>query len=301
MLGGLKQVNQKIDSIIYRVKAKQYKRLPVWKNHIHNVPYPATDWEALDQDIQKACRDHGVPYKTFEVDKPSYDRFKSHYALPAMSLYALNCREKKFMEHYVAFTLLGLKAGERYVDIASESSPFPEMARQRSGIDAYSQDLSYPDGIRGHQIGSSADSMPVPDAWADKASLQCAFEHFEGPIDTNFMKEISRVLKPGGKCVIVPLYTEATPLNIYDPILYKHYDINKADDTATVIAEIGLGGYFERVYSPETLDRILLPDLGLNYTIYKIEHPESAITDRSAHSVSLVQRIRYALLVEKTN
>jgi len=300
MLGGLKQVNQKIDSIIYRLKAKQYKRLPVWKNHVHNIPYPATDWDKLDQDIQSACKKHGVPYKTFEVSKADYDQFKRHYALPAMSLYALNCREKKFMEHFVAFTLLDLKAGDRYIDIASESSPFPEMLRKRSGIDAYSQDLSYPAGIRGKEIGSSADTMPVADAWADKASLQCAFEHFEGSIDTNFIKELARVLKPGGKCVIVPLYTEATPLNIYDPILYKHYDAQTADDTATVIAEISLGGYFERVYSPETLDRIFLPDLGLNYTLYKVQHPERAVTDTSEHSVSLVKRVRYALVVEKT-
>ncbi len=37
-------------------------------------------------------------------------------------------------------------------------------------------------------------------------SLQCAYEMFMGEDDINFFKEMSRILKPGGKVVISPLY-----------------------------------------------------------------------------------------------
>jgi SAM-dependent methyltransferase len=295
------QIAQKMHSLTYKLRARRFKRSRVWRTHPHNKELAPTDWQAVQQGIAALCRDGGIALDELRIDKNDYAEFKRRLKLPPLSLYALNCREKKFMEHYIAFKLLNLQPNQRYLDIASESSPFPDLARRRLGLETYSQDLTYPAGIRGHRIGSSADQLPIPADWADGASLQCAFEHFQGQIDTNFIRELARVLKPGGKCVIVPLYMHHEPLNIYDPILYSDWNDSKADSGATIVAEIDLGGHFERIYSPETLKRILIRGIGLSYHVFCITGL-NAIAEAEAmsrHESGPLQRVRYALLVEK--
>jgi SAM-dependent methyltransferase len=296
----LRQIRQKMGTLVYRNKAKRFRRSPYWERHPDNIRRAPTDWEVLHADLEAECAAKGIPLEDFEVDPPEYARFKEQVRLPAWSLYAVSCREKKMIEHFVSFKLLDLRPGERYLDVASESSPFPGIFRRRLGVDAYSQDLTYPEGVHGHRIGSSADDLPVPNRWVDKASLHCAFEHFEGEVDSGFVRELARCLKPGGRCVIVPVYLDENPFNLYDPILYERWDAERADPEATVVAEVALGGYFERIYSPATFARrVLLPDLGLRYRMFRITGKDEAVEDRSRRSLNQVHRVRYALLIEK--
>ena len=57
-----------------------------------------------------------------------------------------------------------------------------------------------------HKIGGDAASLPVPDGFATKMALHCSLEHFESDSDIRFFQEAHRVLSPGGKLVVVPLY-----------------------------------------------------------------------------------------------
>lgn len=296
----MNQLLQKIDSITYMVRAKLYSRSREWLSHRHNRDFPDTDWKTLHRDLAAECRRHDVPLLEMKIDANDFENFMDQFRLSPLSLYARGCREKKMMEHYVAFRLLDLKPGDRYIDIASENSPFPELARQQLGLKTYSQDLTYPPGFRGDRIGSSADRLPVNDSWVDGTSLQCAFEHFQGDIDTNFIRELARVLKPGGRCVVVPLYMGQKALNIYDPILYADWNDANADPDAEVIAEIALGGHFERVYAPSTLKRILVPGIGLYYRLYHVVDKEKVFPSISPGSLEQLARVRYALLVEKS-
>ena len=48
--------------------------------------------------------------------------------------------------------------------------------------------------------------MPLPDGFCTKMALHCSFEHFEGDADSGFIQEAARVLRPGGRLCILPLY-----------------------------------------------------------------------------------------------
>lgn len=292
-------VRQKLDSFSYSMSAKKFRKSAEWKKHHHNIPLPKTNWNELHQQVLEICDQFSVDTKTFIVDKADYRRFKEKFAPPKLALYAINCRDKKMMEHYIAYELLQLKEGERYLDVASENSPFPEMLRKRMGVEAFSLDLTYKPGIHGYQIGASAEQIPVKEGWIEKASLQCAFEHFQGDIDRNFIRELSRTLKPDGKCVILPLYMCEKLLNIYDPICYNSWNNNMADNDATIIAEVGLGGHYERFYDPISLRRIFIPDIGLKYTLHKIKGKKAALDKTDRYTLETVSRIRYALEIEK--
>lgn len=177
------------------------------------------------------------------------------------------------MEHFISYKLLNLVKGDYYIDIASENSPFPNMFR-KIGINAFSQDLKYPTGINKYKIGSSADELPIEDNSVEKISLQCAFEHFCENVDMNFIKELSRVLKPDGTCCIVPLYMASYHLNIVVPL--HDYKMIKLDGEAQVFAEPNLGGIFEREYTPEKLRRrVIMKNIGLEYSLVLINISEN--------------------------
>lgn len=280
-------IYRKISSVIRQRKGSVYSRSIEWENHPLNIPEANINFEKIDSELLslKHCR-----IVDFYVNPAEYKDFNDKIKFGC--LYAVSCRSKKIVEHFVAFKVLELRSGDTYIDVGSQDSPFPRVLR-KLGINAFSQDIEYKPGIHNRHIGSSADNIPMPDSSVDKISMQCAFEHFNGDVDTYFIKELSRILKPGGKCCIVPLYLSNTFTNYVDP----SYDYSRVmfDDGAKVIGEVNLGGIFERKYSVESLDhRILLRDIGLEYTILMIKNAESVSKS------PMVNRIRYVLLIKKT-
>ena len=113
---------------------------------------------------------------------------------------------EKGLEHFVAAGLLGLRAGQVCIDVASQHSPAPEIYERLHGAVVYTQDLVYRPGVHGRRIGGSASELPLPSGFADAMVLHNAFEHFEGDADTAFIREAARVLKPGGRLCILPLF-----------------------------------------------------------------------------------------------
>ena len=118
-------------------------------------------------------------------------------------------RESKVLEYFVSLKLLPVESTDVVIDVASERSVFPEMIHETIGAQVFRQDLIYPPGLFGDRIGGSAAAMPVPAAFAHKLFLHNSFEHFEGGIDTEFVAEAWRVLKPGGAVCIVPHISRA--------------------------------------------------------------------------------------------
>jgi SAM-dependent methyltransferase len=148
-----------------------------------------------------------------------------------------------------------------YIDIAStEDSPYLELLRLLARTrHVYRQDLIFPAGIHGDRIGGSAEQLPLADSSVDAMTLHCSFEHFEGEADTGFIREVGRVLRPGGRVCIVPLYLGEYAFIMSDPAW--GYGI-KPDPGASVHFYPRWGERYGRFYSSSTFrERVHAPAL----------------------------------------
>lgn len=281
----------KSSSAVHRLRTRFFRKTKKWKDHPYNREPPNNDWAQIDHDLVALCRQFPFTMADFVIDGAEYSTFKTRF-WPGR-LYAVGYKDKKIMEHYVSYRLLDLKREDSYIDVASENSPFPAIFQRNLGLETFSQDLSYKAGVHGNRIGSSADNMPIGKESVDKISLHCAFEHFCQDVDKNFIHELRRVLRPQGRCVIVPLYLASRHLNVIDPV--SDYECIQFDPGSLVIGETDLGGVFERYYSPKSLERILIPNIGLRYEIFRIKIPESVWESATKG----LDRVRYALRITR--
>jgi len=163
--------------------------------------------------------------------------------------------------------LIDFKKTDTYVDIGSWLSPFPDLIRP-TVAKVYCQDIAYRPGFYQDQIGCNASCIPLPAESIDIMTLHCTFEHFEKNNDTLFIREAARLLKPGGRCFIIPLYLEAEFINLTDPSLFSLERI-EFDQEARIIRRFGFLNRFGRIYSPEALiNRVLSAATGLQATVY---------------------------------
>ena len=117
---------------------------------------------------------------------------------------------EKLLEHFVAWKFLSLDKScyTPYVDIAAGGSPWALFLRNR-GIDACAIDISIsPEFIsESCYLRQDATKTDFGNGSVGGASLQCAYEMFSENQDVTFLQELGRILKPGGRAVISPLYT----------------------------------------------------------------------------------------------
>jgi SAM-dependent methyltransferase len=202
---------------------------------------------AIDEEVVlRALEASPIPVERRSFDVAAYRRWleRADYAAHAPGYYTHNLPEKS-LEHYATATLLGLERGAgdgsdreaaaggqsveernhssmrplRLIDIAAQSPVAADLFARMYGVEAYVQDLDFADGVRGREIGGDAAAMPVGDDFADAMTLHCSFEHFEGDADSRFIGEVARVLRPGGRCVIAPLYLFQYHATLTNPIL----------------------------------------------------------------------------------
>jgi SAM-dependent methyltransferase len=198
-------------------------------------------------------------------------------------------REQKLLEYFVSLQLLAPRAADVMIDVASEWSIFPEVTRRLTGATVYRQDLIYPRGLHGDRIGGSAANLPVPDGFADILVAHNAFEHFEGTADSDFIREAWRVLRPGGRLCILPLFVSDRPCDLTDPLMDRHGVV--WDDEAQVVELPWWHNRFGRLYDASGVERrVLQPGSGFSQTIYHVAN---------AHEVHPAISLHFALLMRK--
>jgi SAM-dependent methyltransferase len=215
--------------------------------------YPPSDPEVVRQDL------HGVvavaPYR---IDITAFLRYLEEAPYP--DSYRRDFGElfiEKALEHWVSLHLIAPITNDGIlIDVASCSSPFPDIVEARHNISAYRQDLSYPDGVNGKTVGGSAERLPFAEASISAMTLHCSLEHFERDADINFIREAERVLRPGGMLCILPLYLAEVFHNLTDP------DVERTGlvfDAEAAIAEVpGWRNRFGRFYDiPRFSERVL--------------------------------------------
>ena len=221
--------------------------------------------------IKQGLKAHDFELNDIAVDPASYCAYfdAAEYTNRYPDYYSFNLPEKS-LEHFVAAQLLGLSPDDVYVDIASEHSPVPEIYSRLFGCASYRQDLAYRAGVHGNEIGGDAAAMPVPDGFATAMALHCSFEHFEGDADERFIREIKRVLRPGGRVCFVPLYLWHEYGVLTDPAvaIAEGVEFNR---NAVVYCKPGWGNRHGRLYDPANLDSRIRRNLdGMRMTLYRI-------------------------------
>jgi ubiquinone/menaquinone biosynthesis C-methylase UbiE len=146
-----------------------------------------------------------------------------------------------------------------------------QALRERNNIKAFAIDLS--------EIGTAYRRLPYyrvenatatsyEDATITGASLHCAFEMFMGEDDTRLMTEMARILKPGGKVVILPLYMHTHYCAYATP---EYYSKGYSDQMAKEYIRLDCSGIpSSRKYDASKLKKRVLDhiiEVGLQYRI----------------------------------
>lgn len=187
--------------------------------------------------------------------------------------------EEKLLEHWIASQMLDLMNFGRtdiYVDIAAAGSPWAKNLRERKGIEAYAIDLCETGESYRHipyYRVEEATQTTFKDASVTAASLHCAFEMFMKDDDTLLIHEIARILKPGGKVVILPLYLH-THYCAYSTSEY--YGKGYSDPAAKEYVRLDCSGVpSSRKYDAKTLKkRVLSPieAVGMHYRLHALRN-----------------------------
>ena len=230
------------------------------------------DLQAVAPKVRSMLGRRGIKVADFNPDVAEYQRYfeQAEYTSRYPDYYGFNLAEKS-LEHFICLKLLNLSASDVLVDIASEGSPVPEIVSRLTGCTSYAQDIMYEPGVSGNRIGGDACAMPLPAEFATAVTLTCSLEHFENNADTALFQELKRVLKLGGKVVVVPLYMNVVPGAFTDPRYSAAVDV-PFDEGAMVYCWEWHNRH-GRLYSAETLKtRVLEPvKKHLKFSVYEID------------------------------
>jgi hypothetical protein len=226
--------------------------------------------------IEEQLRILGFEIISYIIDVEDYRKYIEDAEYSIFQYYdggkAFNFPEKS-LEHYISSKMLKIKKNDIYIDIANDNSPVPEIYQKLFNCIAYRQDIIYDPGVTGNVIGGSAGAMPLANNFADKFSLNCSFEHFEGNEDISFLLESDRVLKKGGILVICPLYVNIKHSIQTDLFHVTNKEINTFDKEAVLYCTRGWNNRHGRFYEPLTLNSRVRKNCGsLKLKIVKVEN-----------------------------
>ena len=250
-----------------------------WRRAFARLPEPKTAGDLVVDEgaVLSALAASPVPVRPFflDVDDFAVWRRRAAYDERHPGYYRHNLLEKS-LEHYVAATFLRLGPGMTYLDVASESATAAEVYERLYQAHSIALDLSFAPGLHGSKLGCNADAIPLSDHSIDAMALHCSFEHFEGDSDMGFIREAARLLRPGGRCVIAPLYLCQYYACLTDPLVAGACQA-PFDPEARIVALRGWNNRHGRFYDVDRFVRRVWANRGsLDVTLYHLENRLSA-------------------------
>jgi ubiquinone/menaquinone biosynthesis C-methylase UbiE len=181
--------------------------------------------------VMAAVRAHGREHR-HDHDKPGatlhsprfYDWFAAAYCLG---------RERKMRER--TLDLAGVAAGERVLDVCCGTGTLALVAKERvgskgtvHGIDASKEMIAYAKTKAARRQSpvvfdvATAQSLPFPDATFDVVTCSLALHHLPEEMRAGAIGEMQRVLKPGGRMVVVE-FGKARAASLIHPVALRHH------------------------------------------------------------------------------
>lgn len=228
--------------------------------------------------IQKIEQVLGQPVIPIHLNGDDFALFRALYPDPRGMIDA-----EKLVEYYISYRWLNFNKQDIYMDVAAQDCPFAFYIQKEFHCKVYRQDLyHFSPGIHGTDIGCDATSIPLRDHSLTKVSLHNSIEHFENDSDSGLIHEMARLIRPGGKMLINPLfiqdqYTIETDAGWVDEKGEKHL--------------WGEGARFSRLYDPERFkSRILDHASGFNIKFYFIQNGQQVDRDIYAHFFAIFEK-----------
>jgi SAM-dependent methyltransferase len=163
-------------------------------------------------------------------------------------------RIKKLLELFTSFSLLQIQPSDVVMDAAGGAIGYVS-ALNCAG--RYLQDISISQKVRTMVgpgvtcIESNAANIPLPDASIDKICCHHSFEHFQMESDMAFLKEVQRMLRPGGRACIVPIFIANHYVEVTDDFRFDLKSDPRSKYVIDPTASIPGGklcGSFARIY-----------------------------------------------------
>ena len=256
-----------------------------------------TDLTLIKEAFQSCC----LQFDSLEIDEERYKHYMKEsnyeYNYPVYSKeFRGHLLSVKSLQHFLSLELLGVSAEHSWIDIASSNSCFPDILQKQFGVKTcWRQDWSYNKGIVGERIGSDAVTLPLSGQSIDRISLHCSWEHFEADKDIEFLHEVHRVLRPGGKICIVPLYMANDYVIETSPEIWlnKYWNVDDLpifDGQARININNTAKQRHSKFYSVDILEQKLAPLRGIfNIAIYHFNNASKI--DGAPHFSLFLERI----------
>lgn len=265
-----------------RFRSRFLRRFDAWR--FRNAPRYANPTSEELERIESDLRALAIELTDYTPPQDRFEQFKADNWFPENyhGGRASGVWDEKLLEHWIAGELLQLgqwPPNDVYVDIAACSSPWAKMLRERLGIAAYAIDLA-PVGQAYQDLpyyrSENATRTGFADGEVRGASLQCAYEMFSGQDDRLLIDELARILRPGGKVVILPLYMHTHYCAYSTP---DYFGKGHSDAGAKEYIRMDCYGVpSSRKYDAQRLkERVLDPILqaGLRYRLLALRNKES--------------------------
>jgi ubiquinone/menaquinone biosynthesis C-methylase UbiE len=183
------------------------------------------------------------------------------------------CNYWRNIEVPAVINRLQVRPGQRVLDIGSPKLPSLFIWRWL-GADVYATDLfpyffeeysHYADRLRGPNVNADyhieqqdARQLRYPDNYFDRVYAISVLEHIEEEGDSKAMREIARVLKPGGLCCLTVPFADHYRESTIDREIYFKKPVD------------GQPVFYERHYDRESLKRRLILPSGLSLTALEL-------------------------------
>lgn len=232
------------------------------------------------------------------VELPQLDRFRPKDVVVC-----------KALEYAVSLKLLDIQKGEVHLDAASGYGEYASAALELTSpktlycLDnvGYASQLEQ-DGRLVRLLGD-VNRIPLPDNSVDTVSCHHSIEHFKNDADIGFVRELGRILRPGGRACIVPLFLASQYFEVWNTLRRQCFDPQARTlyDPFATFPGWGPCERFARVYDPAAFHRrVVQSALPLRATLFGVHYDGEVAPDmRNNRGQAMINGNLKALLLVK--